>query len=40
MIHHRRAEAGVIETRVLRDGLVPLDPPAFDAEVATFFPEA
>ena len=40
MIHHRRAEAGAIETRVLRDGLVLLDPPGFDAEVATFFPEA
>jgi hypothetical protein len=40
IIDHRRAEAGATENRVLRDGLVPLDPPGFDAEVATFFPEA
>ena len=39
MIHHRRAEAGAIETRVLREGLVVLDPPGFDAEVMAFFPE-
>jgi len=39
MIHHRRGQAGAIETRVLRDGLVRLDPPGFEAEVAGFFPE-
>ena len=37
MIHHRRAEAGAIETRVLREGVVVLDPPGFEAEVARFF---
>jgi Uma2 family endonuclease len=37
MIHHRRAAAGAIETRVLRDGEVALDPPGFAAEVASFF---
>jgi Uma2 family endonuclease len=37
MIHHRRAHAGAIETRVLREGVVVLDPPGFEAEVATFF---
>ena len=37
MIHHRRAAAGAIETRVLRDGEATLDPPGFAAEVASFF---
>jgi Uma2 family endonuclease len=37
MIHHRRGQAGAIETRVLREGVVVLDPPGFDAEVAAFF---
>jgi Uma2 family endonuclease len=37
MIHHRRAHAGAIETRVLREGMVILDPPGFEAEVAAFF---
>jgi Uma2 family endonuclease len=39
MTHHRRGQAGAIETRVKRDGFVRLDPPGFDAEVATFFAE-
>ena len=38
MIHHKRGQ-GAIETRVLRDGLVRLDPPGFEAKVAGFFPE-
>jgi Uma2 family endonuclease len=37
MIHHRRGEAGAIETRVLREGMVILDPPGFAAQVAEFF---
>jgi Uma2 family endonuclease len=37
IIHHRRAHAGAIETRVLREGVVVLDPPGFEAEVAAFF---
>jgi Uma2 family endonuclease len=37
MIHHRRGHAGAIETRVLREGVVVLDPPGFEAEVAAFF---
>lgn len=37
MIHHRRGQAGAIETRVLREGLVVLDPPGFEAKVAEFF---
>jgi Uma2 family endonuclease len=37
MIHHRRGKAGAIETRVLRDGKLILDPPGFEAQVAAFF---
>jgi len=37
MIHYRRAHAGAIETRVLREGMVILDPPGFEAHVAAFF---
>jgi Uma2 family endonuclease len=37
MIHHRRAHADAIETRVLREGKVVLDPPGFEAPVAEFF---
>jgi Uma2 family endonuclease len=39
MIWHKRGQAGAIETRILRDGVIRLDPPAFDAEVLGFFPE-
>lgn len=37
MIHHKRGQAGAIETRILRDGAVRLDPPGFEAEVSAFF---
>jgi Uma2 family endonuclease len=37
MIHHRRAHADAIETRVLREGKVILDPPGFEAEISPFF---
>ncbi|MGA8446755.1 MAG: Uma2 family endonuclease [Roseiarcus sp.] len=37
MIHHRRGQAGAIETRILRDGAVRFDPPGFEAEIAAFF---
>ena len=37
MIHHKRGQAGAIETRVLRDGLVRFDPPCLAAEVGNFF---
>ncbi len=36
MIHHRRGR-DAIETRILREGLLRLDPPGLQAEVATFF---
>ncbi len=37
MIWHRRGAAGAIETRVVRDGVIRLDPPGFEAEAAAFF---
>jgi len=37
IIHHRRGHPGAIETRVLREGVVVLDPPGFEAKVAEFF---
>lgn len=37
MIWHKRGQAGAIETRILRDGLVRLDPPGLEAEVERFF---
>jgi Uma2 family endonuclease len=37
MICQKRAHAGAIETRILRDGLVRLDPPGLEAEVEAFF---
>jgi len=37
MIHHKRSQAEAIETRILRDGVVRLDPPGLEAEVAGFF---
>ena len=37
MIWHKRGEAGAIETRILRDGRVRLDPPGLETEVEGFF---
>ena len=37
MIWHRRGGADAIETRVVRDGVIRLDPPGFEAEAAAFF---
>jgi Uma2 family endonuclease len=37
MIWHKRGQAGAIETRILRDGRVRLDPPGLEAEVERFF---
>ena len=37
MIHHKRGQAEAIETRILREGVVRLDPPGLEAEVAGFF---
>jgi Uma2 family endonuclease len=37
-IHHKRGSADAIETRVLSDGAVRLDPPGFEVAVAALFP--
>ena len=38
MIHHRRAEAGEISTRVLgEDATLALDPPGIEVRIANFF---
>jgi Uma2 family endonuclease len=37
MIWHKRGQAGAIETRVVRDGVLRLDPPGLEAEAAEFF---
>ena len=37
MIWHKRGEAGAIETRILRDGRLRLDPPGLEADVQGFF---
>ena len=37
VIWHKRWQAGAIETRILRDGRVRLDPPGLEAEVEGFF---
>ncbi len=36
MIHHRRT-TDAIETRILREGALRLEPPGLEAEVAAFF---
>jgi Uma2 family endonuclease len=38
LAHFRRAGGGVIETRVLYDGLLRLDPPGLELDVAELFP--
>jgi Uma2 family endonuclease len=37
VIHHRKAGPGSIATRILRDGLLELDPPGLQIAVDTFF---
>jgi Uma2 family endonuclease len=37
LIHHKRGQAGAIEMRILREGMVVLDPPGFGAQVTGFF---
>ena len=40
VIHHRRSDGGAsIETRVLLDGTIRLDPPGFGVAIADFYPE-
>lgn len=40
LIHHARGRAGVIETRILHDGRLRLDPPGLEVDVAEFFASA
>jgi hypothetical protein len=37
VIHHKRGQGDVIETRVLADGVLRLDPPGLEAPVAEMF---
>ena len=39
LIHHKRAAAGAIETRILREGPLRLDPPGMEVEVGAMFAE-
>jgi Uma2 family endonuclease len=39
MIWHKRGRDGAIETRILREGTLRLDPPGLEAAVRGFFPE-
>jgi Uma2 family endonuclease len=38
VIHHRRDDAGALQTRILRDGTLELRPPGLAVEVAALFP--
>ena len=37
LIHHKRGQGEVIETRILTEGLLRLDPPGLEAPVAEMF---
>jgi Uma2 family endonuclease len=37
VIHHRRDDAGGIDTRILKDGALVLDPPGIEVEIARMF---
>jgi hypothetical protein len=37
LIHHRRGEAGAIETRIVRDGALRLEPPGLETSVGELF---
>ena len=36
--HHKRGQGDTIETRVLSDGVAPLEPPGFEVAVSALFP--
>jgi Uma2 family endonuclease len=40
VIHHARADDGIIGTRILRDGPLRLDPPGLDLTIADLYPPA
>jgi Uma2 family endonuclease len=37
VIHHRRGQGDVIETRILNDGILRLDPPGFEVAIGDMF---
>jgi Uma2 family endonuclease len=39
LVHHKRADGGLIETRILSEGALRLDPPGLDLMVRELFPE-
>jgi len=39
-IHHKRGEGDLIETRIVRNGSLRLDPPGLDIDVSDMFPAA
>jgi Uma2 family endonuclease len=39
VIHHKRGQGDIIETRILADGVLRLDPPGLEAPVAEMFPD-
>ena len=39
-IHHKRGQGDIIETRILSEGVVRLDPPGIEAPVAEMFASA
>jgi Uma2 family endonuclease len=39
VIHHKRGQGDLIETRILAEGLLRLDPPGLEAPVAEMFPD-
>ncbi|WP_216838258.1 Uma2 family endonuclease [Falsiroseomonas tokyonensis] len=40
LVHHRRAEDGTIQSAILREGLLTLDPPGLKVAVEALFPKA
>ena len=38
VIHHKRGQGDIIETRILSEGIVRLDPPGIEAQVSEMFP--
>ena len=38
VIHHRRDAAGEVQTRILREGTLALDPPGLAVDMASLFP--
>lgn len=39
VVHHRRGGDGDLEPRILRDGVVPLDPPGIAIDFPTIYAE-